>query len=586
MSRTAPKLPPSVRQTEPDIALLLVVGALTLIALLVWIWRSAEIEVGPARPLRVAMLQAPGLAPAPPATSASAGDDAPLGPPATRTDQLEVPKLPAGVIGEAWRELNGEAVLVRADGSHLTLTLTPALQRPLEKRLRTSRVPYAGVIVLDAATFAVRAWAEKREPNDALGADKGLLRSTLPAGATLGIATVAAALEAGLPPTAQVQLGDDPGTLGAPRPSCRLDQVLRRGTQTRGCLGEFGVQHLTAGGLLSVAEDLGFGASLPFDVDVEASGFTIGAHERGLRRAAAGLGEATLSPLHAAVLAATLGHNGEPLRPVLVAGDSLQRGLGRKPMRLGVGVPPAVARQITAMMTRDGAELTVGCAGEAWPDALGGVRVASFETHIDDYGDPTVDGDGRLVSWFLAVAPADQPTVAVAAVAVNRERWHLKACTLGREALINALSQRLVPDSSSAPGAATPGAEAAPPTSVAALTAPAAPASASAPTALATPGAQTVPTVPAAAAAIAPSAPIAVTSPPLARPATVARVSPSPGALATAASPPASPALLPSALRAMPLPRAVTATAGSPVAKSGSATGSSDAGLDAAAPAR
>ncbi len=579
MSRTAPKLPPAARQTEPDIALLLVVGALTLIALLVWIWRSAEIEVGPARPLHVAALQAPGLAMAPHAPTPSALDDAAPAPAAGRADQLEVPKLPSGVIGEAWRDLNGDAVLVRADGSHLTLTLTPALQRPLEKRLRTSRVPYAGVIVLDATTFAVRAWAEKREPNDALGADKGLLRSTVPAGATLGIATVAAALESGLPPTAQIQLGDAAGQPGAPKSACRLDQALRGGPQMRSCLGEIGVQHLTAGGLLSVAEDLGFGASLPFDVDVEASGFVIGAHERGLRRAAAGLGEAALSPLHAAVLAATLGHGGEPLRPALVAGDSLQPGLGRKPMRLGVGVPPAVARQISAMLTRDGAELTVGCAGEAWPAALGGVRVASFETHIDDYGDPAVDGDGRLVSWFLAVAPADRPTVAVAAVAVNRERWHLKACTLGREALINALTQQLAPPAPIAPTASAPGAAVAP---IGAIAPSAAVGLVAAPAVLG--AAIAAPTVSPAPIAAQPAtvAPAAAVAPVSARipPAAPAGVQPARPA-ASLMAPPAAAAATP-----LPLPKAATATAAPSTAKAGLAPRSSDAGLDAAALAR
>ncbi len=429
-SRTTPSqsTPPALAELAP----LLIVGALALLALGLWLVRSSHMTTG-GQP-SVALTPMAAIAPTPAQTQEPA--------PAPAPTTLQVPQLPPGVVGATWREQAGQARLVRPDGSWLELSLEPKVQRTLEARLAASKVPYAGVVLLDPKSGAIRAWAEKREPMDALGESHGLLRSTAPAGELLGLATVAGLLEAKIAPTTRVCVpstarGVDLRVLQAGPQDDRcltLPEVLRLGSAP--ALGRLALAHLTAGGLVTLAEDLGFGGNLPFDVEVERSRLIVAAGELGLARSAAGLGTATLSPLHAAVIAAALANHGTPMQPSLVQRDSLQPGLAREAQRLAVGIQPPIATAIGAMLA-DQPEGSVVQRGLApWPEEFRSVRVAALTASIDERGDAP-----KGTTWFIGYAPADDPQIAIAVLAVNHPAWHLRAPTLARTALIAWLEQ-------------------------------------------------------------------------------------------------------------------------------------------------
>ena len=431
-TRTTPSrsTPPATAELAP----LLIVGALALIALGLWLVRSSHMTTGAHPNLRLTPMAA--IAPQAAPIEVTAAPE-----PAVPTT-LQVPRLPAGVVGATWRHEGGQARLVRPDGSYLELSLEPKVQRTLETKMAASKVPYAGVVLLDPKSGAIRAWAEKREAGDPIGDSHGLLRSTAPAGELLGLATVAGLLEAKVPATTRVCVpssarGVDSRVLRAGPQDDRcltLPEVLRLGSAP--ALGRLALQHLTAGGLVTLAEDLGFGGNLPFDVDVERSRLIVAAGELGLARSAAGLGTATLSPLHAAVIAAALANHGTPMQPSLVQRDSAQPGLAREPMRLAVGIQPPIAAAIGAMLA-DQPEGSVVHRGLApWPEEYRGVKIAALTASIDERGDQP-----KGTTWFLGYAPADNPQIAVAVLAVNQPAWHLRAPTLARTALIAWLEQ-------------------------------------------------------------------------------------------------------------------------------------------------
>ncbi len=124
-----------------------------------------------------------------------------------------------------------------------------------------------------------------------------------------------------------------------------------------------------------------------------------------LARYACGLGEGTaITPLHAAMLAATIANQGRMMAPFFIKeiknirGDVLATG---NPTLLRTPITPAVAEEIKAFMV-DTVRHGIGSQAR-----VEGITVA---------GKTGTTGDSRqgLNGWFICFAPAEHPTVAVA----------------------------------------------------------------------------------------------------------------------------------------------------------------------------
>jgi cell division protein FtsI/penicillin-binding protein 2 len=103
--------------------------------------------------------------------------------------------------------------------------------------------------------------------------------------------------------------------------------------------------------------------------------------------------------------------------------------------------------------------VTDGTARRSFHDARGnaflpGIRVAG-KTGTLSGSDPY-----RGYTWWVGFAPADRPTIAVAALVVNTPRWRIKASYLARETLRYYLVERPALEAAQAAAAA---AEAEPP---------------------------------------------------------------------------------------------------------------------------
>jgi cell division protein FtsI/penicillin-binding protein 2 len=141
-----------------------------------------------------------------------------------------------------------------------------------------------------------------------------------------------------------------------------------------------------------------------------------------------------LSPLHGAVLAGTIGNHGVAVEPHLVASVEKNGTLVASPtpgeQRI---VAASTADALVEMMERT---VTEGTArkwfrGRKGKSIVGPVKVAGKTGSLSDHP-PLPFKD---YSWFVGFAPAEAPTVAVAAVVVNGLRWRVKAPFLAREAL-------------------------------------------------------------------------------------------------------------------------------------------------------
>ncbi len=132
--------------------------------------------------------------------------------------------------------------------------------------------------------------------------------------------------------------------------------------------------------------------------------------------------DTTLSPFHAALIAQAIGNNGRMCVPYEGFGSSAQ---GTKQV-----ISPGTAKELIEMMRLT---ITKGTSRRAFFNRRGKYILADISVagktgsiHGDD-----PDGD---YEWFIGVAPAKNPRIAVAALVVNGSTWTIKGSYLGAQA--------------------------------------------------------------------------------------------------------------------------------------------------------
>jgi peptidoglycan glycosyltransferase len=151
-----------------------------------------------------------------------------------------------------------------------------------------------------------------------------------------------------------------------------------------------------------------------------------------LGRLGSGLAGTQITPLHAAQLAASLA-NGELVRPRWV--ERVTDANGRE-LPMPAAAPRRVmsrelAGRLREMLTETTRSGTARRAfrGHGGRPLLGEVRVAGKTGSLSGH-----DPDGRY-EWFIGVAPADDPRIAVAAVIVNGRLWWRSATQVAADML-------------------------------------------------------------------------------------------------------------------------------------------------------
>lgn len=259
-----------------------------------------------------------------------------------------------------------------------------------------------------------RAWTARNADPDAPALDRAA-RETYPPGSTFKLVTAATALAAGgygpatvlpaptqldLPLTSNV-LRNDAGESCGSGGRTTLANALKISCNTA-----FGQLGLTLGNaaMARQAKLFGFGERLLPELNGVASVFSDGADQPSTAYAAIGQFDDRATVVQMASVAATIANGGQRHEPYLV-----QRVLGSNLSTLSThqGANPTTvmtgeaAGQLTSMMEG----VVTGGTGTA--ARISGTRVAGKTGTAQD-------GNGGTVAWFVAFAPADKPTVAVA----------------------------------------------------------------------------------------------------------------------------------------------------------------------------
>jgi cell division protein FtsI/penicillin-binding protein 2 len=317
-------------------------------------------------------------------------------------------------------------------GRRVELTLDPGLQHRAERLLGETATPYAAAVVLSVDDGRVLALAGRSTAEPKKSAAALALEAWAPAASVFKLVTASALVEEGVPADARVCYHDGIHSVEAsnltPHPrwdSTCGDLSFAIAKSQNAIIARLAHDHLTPSLLERTARAFGFGAPLPFDLPVATSEVAVPAHDPlGFARTAAGFWNTTLSPLHGAVLAATIARGGVT-PPVRLVDRIVER--DGESMRPAASlerrvISPEAARAVARMMV---GTTRFGTARLGFHDKQGRsllpVDVAG-KTGSLNRAQPFLS-----YSWFVGFAPADRPEVAFAVLLGNGENWHKKA---------------------------------------------------------------------------------------------------------------------------------------------------------------
>jgi cell division protein FtsI/penicillin-binding protein 2 len=356
-----------------------------------------------------------------------------------------------GLSAGGWTRRAQGYVAPLAGGGEAFLTLDPRLQEVASELLETYAIPFGAVVVVSVPDGRVLALAGKSSVDPALGPSELALRPWAPAASVFKVVSAAALVaEGGLSTSSRVCYHGGVSSVSAnnlvdlPKLDSRCDTLgLGLGKSQNAIVAKLAARHLTQGSLSRVTSAFGFGAPIPFDVDVAPSDAFIPSNPLEFARTAAGFWHTSLSVLHGAMIAAAVANRGEMPLPRLVekavGADGRALALPRRVSRRVIA--PEVAREVGRMMLLT---TTVGTAKHTFRDRRG-QRVLPFEvagktgslSYRGEAGDPALPApwpaDAHLgYSWFVGFAPAEAPRLAFAVLLANRAIWHIKAPFVAR----------------------------------------------------------------------------------------------------------------------------------------------------------
>ncbi len=329
------------------------------------------------------------------------------------------------------------------DGGRVELTLDAELQRAAEHLLGEADPIQGAAVVVSVADGRVLALAGRHRDAPSVNDARLATSPWAPAASVFKLVTSAALLADGVTPATRVcyhggvhsveadNLEDHPELDGR----CRtLGYGLAKSQNA--ILARLAHDHLDPVKLERAARALGFGEAPPLELPTTASTLSLPSDPLAFARVAAGFWNTNLSPLHGALMAATIARGGE--MPSLYLVDRVVDGSGRVlplPPRVAPhrAIAPSTAEAIAHMMV---GTTEWGSANRAFRDPatgrrrLAGVRVAGKT------GTLTGKEEGGLAySWFVGFAPADHPEVALAVLLGRADEADIRAAEVARALL-------------------------------------------------------------------------------------------------------------------------------------------------------
>jgi peptidoglycan glycosyltransferase len=324
-------------------------------------------------------------------------------------------------------------------GYKAVLTLDAGLQEFVRGVLRRYQVPVAGFVAVEPSTGKLLAYVS--HSTDAADERDHVRDPSPPAASVFKVVTGAALLDAGLKPstTTCYHGGASRLTMAELVDNKALDTACislsgALGFSVNAVFGKLALKHLDDARLTRYASAFGFGERLPFDAVTQPSALDVPKERLEFARAAAGFWHMHLSPLHGAMLAATVANRGRMMKPYVVERILSPNGnlLARTEPALHRTVLERRTAELLGQMMRT--TVTQGTARKTFYDERGQPFLPGIDV-AGKTGTLSQERPYRGYTWWVGYAPVQSPQIAVAALIVNTPKWRIKASYLAREAL-------------------------------------------------------------------------------------------------------------------------------------------------------
>ena len=327
-------------------------------------------------------------------------------------------------------DIEGERFVERFESGIKTIyTIRPELQRTMKAFFKENRVPYAAFVAMDPSSGKILAMVEHSalEPR----AKHLALRSTYPAASIFKLVTASAAIE---------EKGLRPDTVIV---NYRRHDPIRTtfekafAMSNNEAFGQIALRYLDTGTLVKYASRFQFNRRIPFEMPVQVSRINVhssGRKDYELAKLAAGFGDVGLSPLHAALIGSAIANDGRMVAPCLV--DRVLGPTGKTLFECESRVFAKAISSKTAAQLRQMMGYTVqkGTARKAFRSARLDPSMRSIAVG-GKTGSLTGENPPGKVSWFVGMAPIDNPEIVISTVVVNQisKKWLVKASHVAKK---------------------------------------------------------------------------------------------------------------------------------------------------------
>ncbi|MFO0417729.1 MAG: penicillin-binding transpeptidase domain-containing protein, partial [Pseudomonadota bacterium] len=300
-------------------------------------------------------------------------------------------------------------------------TLDSDLQDYVSKLVAGASAEHVAVVAMNPKTGAILAISGKSQSIPDIEYHAGF-----PAASLFKVVTAAAATEvANIQPDSLIAFRGGTYTLNQhnyypnPRADRRMMSVGEAlGKSCNPVFGHLGVKYLNGSILTRYAQKFGFNRSLGLEAPMPRSSAEIPHDDMfELSRTAAGFGRITISPIHAALMAASIANGGSLPRPYFVDrivdidGVTLER---TRPEILQRIVEPETAQTLMEMMRNT---TTIGTSRKEF---MRGGRAALGEIEVaGKTGTLTGSNPQGLTNSFIGAAPIQNPEIALAVITVE-----------------------------------------------------------------------------------------------------------------------------------------------------------------------
>ena len=326
------------------------------------------------------------------------------------------------------------------NGVTASYTIDADIQLSVQSYFEKYDVPYGAFVAIAPKTGKVLALVDHstRDPD----AKDLSLRATYPAASIFKVVTAAAAVEKKkIAPGTTIRYR---GNFNRLRPAYWRDNpkkdklkmsLANAFAQSNNVIfAKVATRWLDTPTLISYGTNFRFNRPIPFELPVEVSRIEMDETESALAKTAAGFGAVGLSPLHAALLGSAIANDGVMMSPCMV--DFVTNPLGEKiyeclPKALNKSVFPETASALRDMM---GLTVKRGTVREIF-------RRRRLERSLRKIkiGGKTGSLRGKnprgRYSWFVGMAPLEDPEIVVAAMVVNDPMWRIVAAQVAKEGL-------------------------------------------------------------------------------------------------------------------------------------------------------